>query len=615
MLGALGLLLVAVSGANGQRNRAERGSASQIQSWLNYGGDLANTRYSTLTQITPANVSQLQLAWSGRFDPGASGIGENSPIVVGNTMYASTGPTMAAFNATTGAQLWEKTNIDRNQKPTTLVISPTLSVSTTGVAGRGMAYGDGMLFGEESDGTMVGFNAYTGLPVWQTQLNPKNFHTYTPPAPLFYKGMVYVGLSGSDTTTGLLATFTALDAKTGKINWQFNITPQPGEPAASSWGNPAELTNGGGANWTVATIDPKNNLIFVPTGNPFPDFGRTAGDNNYTDGVLALDATTGKLKWFYQTTHHDEWDYDCTMPVSLWDQQIGGKMVPGLELACKNGYVYELNRLTGQPVTPVKEVPIANAKTDPAAAALMTGTYKWLRTGGQPLTEPIPVRAGAVTQHCAQASLLPGPAPDGNPYEYSCAYNYYSADHYVAGTNQDSVDWNPMSVNEKLGYAYICANNGIRSVKMGNPDAPQTSDGSVWPQLLQNGNGGSEPRLGWFTALNLQNNKAVWRVQYPSSLCTGGSATTASGIVFASAATTSTGTSAATTAPPQSTLYAYDASNGKVLGTYTSPGLAINGPPIIYEESGKEYVAFGGTVPASDGTNTRYAEIIALALP
>ena len=288
-------------------------------------------------------------------------------------------------------------------------------------------------------------------------------------------------------------------------------------------------------------------------------------------------------------------------------------MVHGLELACKNGYVYELDRLTGKPVTPVKEVPVANAKTDPTAAALMTNTYGWLRTGKAPLTEPIPVRAGAVTQHCAQASLLPGPAPDGQPYEYSCAYNYYSADHYVAGTSQDSVDWQPMSLDNKLGYAYICANNGVRSVKMGDPTAPQTSDGSVWPQLLQNGNGGSEPRLGWFTALNLQNNKAVWRKEYSSSICTGGSAATASGIVFAEATSTNL-PNATTTITPQSSLYAYDAKTGNLLSTYTQPGLNITGPPVIFEESGKEYVAFEGTIPVPNGIGT-YSQIMALALP
>ena len=266
-----------INGASGHGlavHRHSGASISGIQSWLNYGGDLANSRYSTLTQITPSNVANLTLAWSGRFDANASGAGENSPIVVGNTLYASTGPTLAAFNATTGAQLWEKNNADRNQKATSLVISPTLSVSTTGVAGRGVAYGDGMLFGEESDGTMVGFNAYTGTPIWQTQLNPLAFHGYTPPAPLYYDGMVYIGLSGSDTTTGLHATFTALNAKTGSIVWQFNITPQVGGLGASTWGNFAELANGGGANWTISTIDPKDGLIYVPTGNPYPDFGR-----------------------------------------------------------------------------------------------------------------------------------------------------------------------------------------------------------------------------------------------------------------------------------------------------------------------------------------------------
>jgi glucose dehydrogenase len=611
LFGAMVCLTSAGASSNTHAKPASNRSHAAVapySGWVNYGNNLGNARYSTLTQITPSNVANLKLAWTGRFEGNPGGSGENSPMVIGNTMYTSDGGTMAAFDDTTGQQLWEKTPTDRNQKPTTLTISPTLSVPFTFAGSRGMAIGDGLLFAEESDGTMVGFNRYTGLPVWQTELNPKGFHTYQPPAPLFFDHMVYVGLSGSDTTTGLHATFTALDAKTGKIVWQFHITPNAGGPGANTWGNPSELANGGGANWTVATIDPKLGTIYVPTGNPYPDFGRTPGDENFTDGLLALDLKTGKLKWFYQTTHHDEWDYDCTMPAAMWDQTINGKLVHGIELACKNGYVYELNRATGQPVTPVKEEPVSNAKTDSDAAALMTNTYDWQRTGGKPLTEPIPVGAGDVTQHCADPALLPGPAPDGKPYEYSCAYNYYSADHFVAGTNQDSVDWQPMSIDAKLGYAYICANNGVRSVKMGNPDAPQTSDGSVWPQLVNNGDGGSEPRLGWFTALDLRTNKMVWRKEYTDSQCTAGSAATSTGIVFGSGLLTS--------GSKTSTLYAYDAKTGALLSSWTEPGLTISGPPVVFEAQGKEYVAFEGTAPlASNPTGPSYGQIFALSLP
>jgi quinohemoprotein ethanol dehydrogenase len=565
-------------------------SASVGASWGTVGGDLADTRYSVLTQIDPSNVASLKVAWTAKIESTPGTGGENIPLVVGNSLLAqSNSETLASINASTGEIQWVNTAASRGD--------------ASSYTSRGEAVGDGLVyllqggpFQTAGNGAMEAFDLATGKPVWKTQINLDNHHTYGPPTPIFFNHVVYVGSTGSDAVGGARGDVSALDAKTGKILWQWFVTPNPGTPAAASWSNKtSETIRGGGASWTNGAIDPRLGLLYMPTGNPWPDFGRSAGDNLYTDGLVALSLKTGKVKWFYQTTHHDEWDYDCATPPVLWDAKMkshGGKLVHGVTVTCKNGYVYELDRATGKPVLPVVEKPVANAKTDPAAATLMTKTYKWLRTNGKALTEPIPV-GDAITPHCATPSLLPSVAPDGKPYEYSCAYNYYSADHYVAGTNQDSMDWEPLSYNQKLGYTYFCANDGIRSVKLGDPAATQVSDAQVWPQLLTNGNGGSEPRAGWFTALNVQNNKKVWQAQYTVS-CKMGSATTASGLVF--------------TGDASGNFIAFDAKTGQKLFTWTLPTLGLSSAPIVYSVNGKEYIAMTVGLAGS-------ATVVALALP
>jgi mono/diheme cytochrome c family protein len=364
--------------------------------------------------------------------------------------------------------------------------------------------------------------------------------------------------------------------------WTFHILPTAGTPAAKTWGNPAkELKDGGGALWTNVAIDPQTNTVFIPTGNPWPDFGRTAGDEYYTDGLVAVNATSGKVRWFYQTTHHDEWDYDCAQPPTLWEQTIKGKDVKGVSIACKNGYAYELDRATGKPVTPVKEMPLSNAKTDLQAKKVDEKTFGWFRTGGKVMTEPVPVDGGAVTPVCASKALLPKTAPDGKPYETACAFNYYGTDHYTAGTVESAVDWQPASYNPKAGYTYYCTNNGIRSVKIQKADAKQTSDNQVWPQLYANGNGGAEPNLGELVAMNLQTNKQAWVHHYTKTTCAGGSASTAGGLVF--------------NPDGAGTLHAYDAKTGKQMWSYEGSGQAFGAPPIVYEAGGREYVAVNAT--------------------
>jgi alcohol dehydrogenase (cytochrome c) len=547
------------------------------ESWTSVGGDITNTRYSTSTEITPENAPELKLAYSAAMDPpqmtGGSG-GENNPIEVEGVLYAassSSEPTLGAYEAETGKPIWQKTAKELGIK---------VGKNATGT--RGLAIGEGKIFVDEPGGILVAVDAKTGALQWKTLINTQGVEGYSQPTPVYWNGHVYIGQSGSDIIGSIRGFLKAIDAKTGKLAWTFHTIPAPGTPAAKTWASPKELPTGGGAVWTNVSVDPELGLVYVPVGNPWPDYGRGPGDELYTDSLVALDEKTGKVRWYYQTTHHDEWDYDCPQPPTLWEEEVEGKMVKGLSLVCKSGYVYELDRETGKPVTPVKEMPLANAKTDPQAKK-RDEKFGWLRTGGKTMTEPIPVGAGVITPHCANPKLLPTEAPDGKPFEYSCAFSYYSSTHYVAGQDEHGTDWQPASYDPELGYTFNCSKIGTRTIKIADEDAEQTSNFEVWPQEYGNGESVIEAGTGRFTALNLANNHTVWQHVYKTAdECNGGSAAAAGGVVF--------------TADSTGHFYAYDGKTGKIVWTYTRPGLSILAPPIIYTAEGTEYVTVAATV-------------------
>jgi glucose dehydrogenase len=474
--------------------------------------------------------------------------------------------------------------------------------------GRGLSVGDGMAFAGQGDGTVTAFSLDTGKVVWKTLINTAHVPTYQPAVPVFWNHTVYTSLSGNDLGHVRGGIF-AYDAKTGALKWTFWIVPFAGQPGSETWGDPKELDTGGGGNWTYGAIDPKLGLLYEPTGQPAPDFERTPGNNLYTDSIIALNLNTGKLKWYYQTTHHDEWDYDCASPPILWDHKIKGKLVHGMEVACKSGMVYELNRATGKPVLPVKETAPPNANSlDPVTKTFVAGWSK---------TQPIPV-GDPIVPRCATADLVPGPAPDGKPYEYGCEFAYFGPDHFLAHAVAigGAVNYEPSSYNAKLGYAYICAIVNMQSIKA-SPGAPSPL-GAIAPALsgvVFGSNGGYngtpiDPTKhilgGTFTALNVNNNRKVWQKEYYSDSgisCKSGSATTATGLVF--------------TADMSGVIHAYDAKNGTELWRYEAPeGMVINSSPAIYSANGKEYVAFNANLGAKTGTSqVGKNTVMAFALP
>ena len=602
MVGAVVTAGVAVVVADARPTVPSHSSVAALTSfpganWLGSGGDLSNSRYSTLKQITPANVGGLTRAWMTPINPGfKTGPVESPPIVAGPTMFASSSRgAPAALDTATGQLKWV---VD----PTTVNVGPSRGLTSTG-NGRGEAVGDGLIFEGQADGTITAYNANTGAVVWKTLINTGGVPTYSPATPVYYNHVVYTSLSGNEFGK-LRGAIYAYDAKNGSLLWTWYAVPFPGQPGANTWGDPAELAGGGGGNWTYGAIDPKLGLLYEATGNPAPDFGRTKGYDLFTDSMVALDLKTGKMKWYYQTTHHDEWDYDCASPPILWDHVIKGKLVHGIEVACKSGYVYELNRATGKPATPVVERPAPNAAT--AGAGTLEQDASWAKT------QPIPV-GGNVVPHCATADNVPGTAADGKPYEYSCTFAYVGTDHFTVLTPgiNGAINYEPSSLNAKLGYVYVCSSISYQPTKV-VPGAPSplgpiapTYTNEVFPPagFIPTPPPGQTLHVlsGTLTALNLSNNQTVWQNKYytdTGGICKSGTSATATGLVFIAEG---------------GVFYAYSAATGKTLWSYTPPeGAVVNTPPVIYSANGKEYVAWNvdlGT--AASGQDA----ILAFSLP
>jgi alcohol dehydrogenase (cytochrome c) len=304
--------------------------------WLTYSGSIDGHRYTPLAQITPANVSQLRIRWIRQFDSAEPTI-ESTPIVVGGAIFYTTPPSnVVALDAKTGDVLWKYT------RPVSVDV-PTCC----GRVNRGLAVLNNDVFLATLDGYLVCINANNGRVTWQTQVvDPANGYSMTM-APLIVNDSVVVGVAGGE--YGIRGFLAAYDPDTGKQLWQFNTIPAPGEPGHETWQNDAWKT-GGGPTWVTGDYDPSLDLIYWGVGNPSPDFSGDPrpGDNLYTNSVIALHGSTGKLAWYFQFTPHDEHDWDSAQTPVLADILINGQKQKVICWANRNGFYYVLDRATGK---------------------------------------------------------------------------------------------------------------------------------------------------------------------------------------------------------------------------------------------------------------------------
>src|SRR4029453_1772488 len=317
---------------------------------LRVGRTQGETRYSPLKQIDTTNAKRLGLAWSYVMGAGG-GNQEGTPLMWNNTLYGiTTWSVVFALDARTGKELWR-------WDPE---VNPTMrGAICCGNVNRGIALYNGMIIAPSIDGRLWALNALTGKPVWETRIvYPQDQYTLTM-APRIANGKVIIGVSGGDKPTR--GQFVAVDAQTGHLAWRFYTVPgDPSLPfenqamrtAAKTWGGDFYKRGGGGAVWDGFAYDPEANLVYVGTGNAEPWVQKFRGaqnvDNLYTCSILAVDLTTGLLKWYYQTVPNDNWDFDSVQQLMLLDLNIKGRSRKVIMQAAKNGFFYVIDRVTGE---------------------------------------------------------------------------------------------------------------------------------------------------------------------------------------------------------------------------------------------------------------------------
>lgn len=312
-------------------------AAGKTGEWLTYAGNYAGYRHGAQNQITRQNVQQLGLAWASQL-PSDGGFQESSPVVVGERMFVTEPPEgVTALNAKTGALLWQF------HRPIPAGIPLCCGSPNKGVAVLGKN-----IYVATFDSHLLALDAATGAKVWDVEVADwRQSYTMTG-APLAIDDRIVVGVAGGDFgVRGFLASFSASD---GSLQWKFYTVPAPGQTGHETWPNDSSWEHGGAATWTTGSYDPSLGLIYWGTGNPDPVFNLKSrpGINLYSDSVIAVDARTGELRWYYQFTPSDDHGWDATQQPILSDINWEGQTIPALFLANRNGFFYALDRKTGR---------------------------------------------------------------------------------------------------------------------------------------------------------------------------------------------------------------------------------------------------------------------------
>ena len=327
MTAALWIVAAALPAAAQVSYERIRQAAREPGHWLTYSGNYQGHRYSPLDRITPANVGNLKVAWI--YQVNDLNKFETSPLVVDGVMYISEPPSNAtALDLRTGRPIWQY----RRQIP------PDVQ-HCCGQVNRGLAILDDLVFLGTLDAHLIALDAKTGRVRWDAVVaDYKTGHTITV-APLAFRDKVAIGIAGGE--FGIRGFVDAYDAKTGRRAWRFWTVPAPGEPGHETWAGES-WKYGAAATWVTGSYDPERNLVFWGTGNPGPDYKGDvrAGDNLYSDAVVALDGDTGQRRWHFQFTPHDVHDWDSNQVMVLVDQH--------LVTANRNGFYYVLDRQTGK---------------------------------------------------------------------------------------------------------------------------------------------------------------------------------------------------------------------------------------------------------------------------
>ncbi len=499
--------------------------------WPVHGGSDGNTRYSPLDQINASNIKNLGAAWAFDMKDEQS---KGPPVLADGTMFvAAAGGHITALDPTTGVVKWSY-----------LPTGPGLDARN-----RGLAVGGGRIYFGLTDGSVSAIDEKTGTLAWTTYIGdgPARFGMFVSAAPAYADGKVLIGLASGD--AGIKGRFVALDAKTGKLVWQFNTIPLPGEAGHDTW--PADndsWKNGGAGVWMPPSVDPVLGLVYFGTSNASPQYGGEVrpGDNLFTATALALDLKTGKEKWHFQALHHDIWEGDLGTPMVLYDQKFDGKMRKAIAVLRTDGEMFVLDRATGKPIIPVEERPMKQDK----------------RLATAP-TQPYSIGVDKVGPNCVEPDQIPAGFVAG------CYWDPVNFDqpNLVFPT---STRYAPMSYSPKTGLIYVSGMSGGHWIRRG-----------VDPYFFTLPSVPGMKSYGILAALDSTNGKIAWqkKITYPAAFGSG-TTVTAGDLLFHG--------------EPDGQFQVYNAKTGDMAWQFQTGGPAT-APAITYEVGGKQYVAIAAT--------------------
>jgi PQQ-dependent dehydrogenase (methanol/ethanol family) len=498
--------------------------------WASQAGDNANHRHSVLKQITGDNVNKLQVAWT--LSTGVLRGHEGSPLVIGDTMYIHT----PFPNNVYAVSLKDQTFKWKYEPKQDADVVPVMCCDTVN---RGLAYGDGKIFLQQADTTLVALDAKTGKVVWSVKNgDPKIGETNTN-APHVFKDKVFTGISGGE--FGVRGRMQAYDIKTGKLVWKAysegtdaemimdpkktmtwtegKMAPVGADSSLKTWkGDQYKL--GGGTTWGWYAYDPKLNLMYYGSGNPGTwNPAQRPGDNKWSMTIWARDPDTGAAKWVYQMTPHDEWDFDGINEMILLDIDHGGKKVPVVSHFDRNGFGYTLNRATGELLVAEKFDPQVNwaSKVD--------------MKSGRPIVDK-KFSPGTTGPDVDVKGICP--AALGSKDEQPASYDP-STGYLLVPTNHVCMTYEPFQVEYTAGQPYVGATLTMFPTPnshggMGNFIAWDPAAGkivyskaerfSVWSGVLStDGNVTFYGTLeGYIKAVDTKTGRDLWKFKMPSGI-------------------------------------------------------------------------------------------------
>jgi len=620
--------------------------------WPAFGHDLAGTRYSTLKQIDTRNVTRLVRAWTYHMEaggapaperaaPGSSAAGDAAkgrgrggrgfggggrtseaiPLVIGGVMYLTAMSRVVALEPETAKEIW------------------AYDVKDGAPATRGLEYWPGdaqspaTVFFGTSSGKLYALNAKTGKPVpgfgneGMVDMKPgalnglanSQFGLSSPP--IVYKGLVITGAHVQEgPSIGAAGDTRAWDAHTGKPVWTFHSVPRPGESGSETWKGDDWKNRSGTNVWGLMTIDAATGTLYMPFGEPTTDYwgGDRPGANLFGTALVAVDALTGKLKWYFQAVHHDVWDYDLCAPPILFDVKQKGKTIPAVGVLSKAGYLFILDRVTGKPVFGVAE------RKFPTGDAL-PGDEVW-PTQPVPLKPPPLARTSFHREDMATVTpdlnkfctelfdSIPGGLHAGGPFTH-----YSTTPSVIFPSSIGGGNWNPPSFDPGLGYLFVNTMDfGSLNVMV------KSSDGSRYSRQGYNGinrfwepESGmpcNQPPWGRIFAINVNTGEIAWQStlgvsdslpagkQNTGRPNIGGSLATAGGLVFIGAT-------------DDSRFRAFESKTGKELWVEKIDAGAHSAPITFQGKDGKQYVVITATGGGFLGDKSHADAMIAFRLP